>query len=80
MGQGFYSATRPDLRYGDVGVRVAVRLRRPLIVTDPLAWDERLDQFLEEMGVDIVRDALHAAGFDGLSRMGAGRSLGDCLR
>jgi hypothetical protein len=65
-GQGFYSATIPDLRFGPATVRVAVRLMRPLVVRDTIDAAELLERLLEQADVDDVRIALLNAGYDGV--------------
>lgn len=63
-GRGFYPTTRPDPRYGEVGVRVAVRLLRPFVVKDPIDGQERVDAMLLDARTDDVRAVLMAAGFE----------------
>jgi len=65
-GQGFYSGTRSDAQYGDVSVRVAVRLLRPFLAHDPIADQERIGALLARAGTDDIREALMAAGHDGV--------------
>lgn len=65
-GQGFYSSTLPDLHYGDTIVRVAVRITRPWVMRDTLQAVEELESLMEDMRTSARRDALIAAGYDGV--------------
>ena len=64
LGQGFYTSTRPLPEYGEVGVRVAIRLRNPLVVYDQLLAQEEIDEMLARAGSEKVRAVLLAAGYD----------------
>jgi hypothetical protein len=65
-GRGFYSSTIPDRQYGDTEVRVAVRLLRPLMITDVLDGAALIDDLLAAAGTEDVRDAVDTAGYDGV--------------
>jgi hypothetical protein len=65
-GQGFYSSTLPDRQYGGVSVRVAVRLVRPLVIHDTVRDSELLDELMVRTSAPTYRDAVLAAGYDGL--------------
>ncbi len=65
-GQGFYSSTIPDRQYGDVSVRVAVRLRQPLSIRDAIDGQDVLDELRGRAETDDARVAVLAAGFDGV--------------
>jgi hypothetical protein len=65
-GQGFYSSTLPDRQYGGVSVRVAVRLVRPLVIPNTVQGAELLEELMAKTGATAFRDAVLAAGHDGL--------------
>ena len=65
-GQGFYSSTIPDRQYGDVSLRVAVRLRQPLVVRDAIDGQDMLDALRGRAGTEDARKAVLAAGYDGV--------------
>ena len=52
--------------YGDVTVRVALRLERPLEVDDMLEAAEQTDDLLLRFKTEDYREAMLAAGYDGL--------------
>ena len=65
-GQGFYSSLNPDPGYGEVRISVAMRLTRPWLVTDTLRGPEQLELLKEQMGILNAREALLAAGYNGV--------------
>lgn len=65
-GQGFYTSTRPRFEYGEASVRVAVRLRRPLIALDQIDAQEYIDALLARASGDDIRAVLRAVGHDGV--------------
>lgn len=65
-GQGFYTSTHPHHEYGEAGVRVAVRLRSPLVVLDQINAQEYIDALLAQAGGEDVRAVLQTAGHDGV--------------
>ncbi|MGD9892964.1 MAG: hypothetical protein AB7R89_07905 [Dehalococcoidia bacterium] len=65
-GRGFYTTNRPQRHAGDTNVRVAVRLRRPLVVDDPIEGQEQIDTLLREAGNEDIRAVLQGAGYDGV--------------
>jgi hypothetical protein len=65
-GRGIYSSTIPDWQYGDTQVRVAVRLLNPLVITDALDGAALIDALLTGAATDDVREAVQAAGHDGV--------------
>ena len=65
-GQAFYSGTRPDPQYGDATVRVAVRLQHPLILNDVVRDIELVEELRARTHADNIRDAVLAAGYDGV--------------
>ena len=65
-GWGFYTSTRPLPEYGEAGVRVAIRLRNPLVVHDQIMAQEEIDEMLARSGSEDVRAVLLAAGYDGV--------------
>lgn len=65
-GRGFYSTTRPDPHYGMTLVHVAVRLMRPLELPDTITAAEVMDDLSARIGGGEFRDAVIAAGYDGV--------------
>jgi hypothetical protein len=65
-GQGLYTSTRPLPEYGEVGVRVAIRLQNPLVVYDQVLAQEEIDEMLARAESKDVRAVLLAAGYDGV--------------
>jgi hypothetical protein len=65
-GQGFYSSSIPDPRFGEIDIRVAVRLQRPLIVPDAIDSAEIVEDIRASTEEDDVRQAILAAGYDGV--------------
>jgi hypothetical protein len=65
-GQWFYTTTRPHPRYGEAYVPVAVRLMHPLVLPDTVQGAEIMDELAARIGTDEPRDAVLAAGFDGV--------------
>jgi hypothetical protein len=65
-GRGFYSSDPADPQHGSAEVRVAVRLRHPLVIRDTVRDAELMDELLARAGTDDVREALLDAGYDGV--------------
>ena len=55
-----------DPRYGTAEVRVAVRLTRPLVIEDSVRDAGVLEDLTRRAGTEDFRDAILAAGFDGV--------------
>ncbi len=65
-GRGFYSSTVPDPQYGSAEVPVAVRLRNPLLIHDPVRDAAQVDDLLLRSGTEDMRAAILSAGYDGV--------------
>ena len=65
-GHGFYASARADPQYGEAEVRMAIRLMQPLIIADTIDGAEIIDRHLVGFGTEDIRDALCAAGYDGV--------------
>jgi hypothetical protein len=85
-GQGFHTATEPDPCYGEATVRVAVRLRRPVVghADDVGAVVDELVTDLFGYGAPLtpgiaraVRAELRRRGYDGIIARDAGGSSVD---
>ena len=65
-GHGFYASAHADPQYGEAEVRVAIRLMQPLNIADTIDGAEIIDRHLVGFGTEDIRDALCAAGYDGV--------------
>src|SRR5436190_20555679 len=81
FGQGFYTATRSDVFFGEVEIVVAIRLRRPLVghlddideqMDDLLAWLGAPQRRMTPSVAAAVRQELLRLGYDGIVIQDAG--------